>query len=77
MVEARTWGGGGGGKGGERKFAKRWVHISFRFRVTQNLVPLYKDNNISVNALHYRVNSPNTFMRTRAKYATVINGITL
>ena len=31
MVEARTLGGGGGGKGGERKFAKRWVHISFRF----------------------------------------------
>lgn len=26
---------------------------------------------------HYGVNSPNTFMRTRAKYAKVINGITL
>ena len=46
MVEARTLGGGGGGgKGGERKFAKRWVHISFRFRVTQNLVPMtFEDN---------------------------------
>ena len=46
MVEARTLGGGGGGgKGEERKFAKRWVHISFRFRVTQNLVPMtFGDN---------------------------------
>ena len=45
------WGGGGGGKGGERKFAKRWVHISFRFRVTQNLVPMTFEDNWTLNVL--------------------------